>query len=85
MTVFLVILPPDSKIDDDDIGVFMPHVYPIVPGVSWAIGTNSRTASDVAGALNLGPGRTAVIAKLQEYNGYAARTLWEKVGEWSEA
>ena len=89
MTSFVVVLPRDSTISEENLGGFDPCVHPIVPGSVWAIGTDLRTGGDVGKKLGIGPdggpNATAVIFKVGEYNGFANRSLWEKLSEWSEA
>ena len=63
-------------------------MHPIVPNSVWAIGTELRTGEDFGNKLGFGPDggsdATAVILRIGEYNGFAQRSLWEKLSEWGE-
>ena len=88
MNIFVVVLPTDSVLAESNLAGFVPHVHAIVPGRVWATGTQLRTGADVDREIGLGPtggsDATAVILKVGEYNGFAAKSLWEKLSEWSE-
>ena len=63
---------------------FPDHNYKIVPGKLWAIASELATCIDICQILGLNAesNRTGVVVKMDEYNGFFERGVWEKVNEW---
>ena len=59
--------------------------------LAWVIATDLKTCSDVCAEVGLKPPpregtlqdfSTGLVVKLEEYNGFFARELWEKIDVW---
>ena len=83
MNCFLIALRPDSKVGESAIhGTFPDHHILIQEGL-WAVAGTQSTCADVCKDLEIGsPEGIGVVVKITEYNGFAERTLWERLNEW---
>ena len=66
---------------------FREHNYEIVPERAWIVASELSTCADVCEKIGLNgkTKRTGVVVKADEYNGWFARSLWEKANEWQGA
>ena len=85
MTNYVIIAPPKSTLTDAIIrSKFTDRNITISSGVAWAVSSNFLTCSDVRDHIRSprAEGRTCVVVKATEYNGYAQRDIWEKMEAW---
>ena len=84
MPNYVIIAPSDSDLSEGDVQAKFERWLTIVPGHVWAVSTTISTCSDVRDSLRSKSdiGKTCVIVKANEYNGYARRDLWEKLEAW---
>ena len=84
MPNYVVIAPPNSTLSDSSIRDEFDHWFPIIPNQTWAIYTPIETCSDVRDKLRSEPaeGKSCVVVKVTEYNGYANKDIWEKLESW---
>ena len=86
MPVYMILAPNNSTLEDSDIEGLFEHRIQLRPDVSWMVMTPIPTCSEVRDRIRAEhPGRTCVIVKAKEYNGYAKRDIWEKLEAWEQA
>lgn len=86
MNCYLVALPPDSAVREASIREKFPERHvPIQEGV-WVVAGSQPTCADVCKTLGIGPKGDAIgiVIKMSEYNGFAQRTLWERLNLWED-
>ena len=86
MTSYIIIAPPRSTLSDTAIAGKFDRWIAISPDLAWAVSTTHGTCSDVRDVLRAAPtdGATCVVVKAIDYNGHAARDLWEKLEVWAQ-
>lgn len=88
MNCYLVALPPDSAVQEDSIRKNFPERHVPVQGGVWVVAGSQPTCADVCKTLGIGPkGGTdaiGIVIKMSEYNGFAERTLWERLNVWED-
>ena len=65
---------------------FPDRCYQVGPGDAWVVAEEGSTCSDICVKLGMHDKgkRNGVVVQLGEYNGYYARSLWEKINQWLE-
>ncbi len=86
MNCFLIALPPDGSVTESVVSkTFGERRHKIQEGV-WVVAGQCETCADVNEKIGIGiqdnPASTGVVVKLSEYNGFAPRSLWEKLAAW---
>lgn len=88
MNCYLVAIPPDSAVQEDSIRKQFPERHWLVQERVWIVAGSQPTCIDVCKRLGIGPkGGTdaiGIVIKMNEYNGFAQRTLWEKLNVWED-
>ena len=83
MNCFLVALPPDGKVGEPAIREAFPNRHILIQDGLWAVAGTQSTCADVCSDLKIGqPEGIGVVVKMTEYNGFAQRTVWERLNEW---
>ena len=88
MQCFVVIAPPQSELSHDDIIREYPKLSHRVASNVWVVSSPDQyTTESVCKTLGIGNGdesdpKTGVVVALQDYNGYANRSLWETLRTW---
>ena len=86
MNCFLIALRPDSKVGESAIQGAFPDRHILIQEGLWAVAGAQSTCADVCKDLQIGqPEGIGVVVKITEYNGFAERTLWERLNEWEHA
>ena len=86
MNRFLVIIRPgESDLNSQTITEKFPDYYEVVPKCVWAIASKEHNTTvrvmDVLGMTDESDS-TGVVVKIDEYNGYFERGLWETLRTW---
>ena len=86
MNCFLITVPDDSTLPEESVqNSFESRTLKIREGV-WAVAGDYQTCADVCEALQIGSkfetDYSAIVTKLSEYNGFASRTIWQKLSAW---
>ena len=88
MNCYLIALPPDSVVGGDSIQKNFSERHVLVQEGVWIVAGSQPTCADVCRALGIGSkGRAdaiGIVLKMSEYNGFAERTLWERLNVWGE-
>ena len=87
MANYVIIAPLDSLLTDKDISETFDTFLAIYPGRAWALSTSLPTCAEVRDKLRPPEdaskvGKTCVVVKATEYNGYAKKEIWEKMEAW---
>ena len=63
---------------------FPQYHHLVVPDRVWVIGSVKPTCGEVCEAIGMVPGgeHNGVVVRVDDYNGYFARSLWEKIALW---
>ncbi len=63
---------------------FPLHNFPILSGKAWVVASEHPTCGDICEAVGMVPGglHSGVVSRMDEYNGFFAQTLWEKINVW---
>ena len=85
MYCYLVVFGPG----DADASTVVSETFPdrsftVVPERVWVVASERATCGDICEAVDMVPGgrHTGVVSRMNEYNGYFSRSLWEKVNHW---
>ena len=85
MPIYLIIAPDDSTLRDEDVGNLFDDRILVRSDAVWLVKTPVSTCAEVRDRIRASPtprGRTCVVVKAKEYNGYAKRDVWEKLEAW---
>ena len=63
---------------------FKDRYFKIEAGSVWVVASESAACNDICQKLGMHPksNRTGVVVKMDEYNGFFVRSLWEKITQW---
>ena len=63
---------------------FPGQCHKVGPGDAWVVAADGATCSDVAVKLGMHDKgkRNGIVVQLDEFNGFYARSLWEKINQW---
>ena len=80
---YVIVAPLDSDLSDESISLTFDKWISIAPDNAWVVSTDHQTCGDVRDALRERSEKAScVIFLVTEYNGFASRDLWEKLGVW---
>ena len=85
MHCYLVVFgPQDADASGAVRNAFPQHQFAVIPGKVWVIASEHPTCGEVCEAIGIVPGsaHSGVVSRMDEYNGFFAQTLWEKVNLW---
>ena len=85
MPIYMIIAPDDSTLRDADVGNLFDDRILVRSDAVWLVKTPIPTCGEVRDRIRESPtlqGRTCVVVKTREYNGYAKRDVWEKLESW---
>lgn len=74
----------DTDASDTIRDAFPEHSFPVIPGKAWVVAAKHSTCGEVCEAVGMVPDgpHTGVVSRMDEYNGFFAQTLWEKINLW---
>ena len=85
MNCFLVALRPNGKVGESAIQRAFPDRHTAIQEGVWVVSGTQSTCADVCEDLGIGqPEGLGVVVKMAEYNGFAERTLWERLNTWEQ-
>ena len=88
MKCFIVVFGDKSADAEQSVKRQFPdHCRRVGPGQAWVVAAEDATCSDVAERLGMHSKgeRNGIVVQLEEYNGFYARSLWEKIDQWQTA
>lgn len=87
MPIYMILAPANSSLRDADIEGLFKHSLQLRSDVAWMVATPIATCAEVRDRIRPEPvpGRTCVVVKSKEYNGYAKRDIWEKLEAWEQS
>ena len=87
MTNYMIIAPANSMLTSKDVSEKFQNQLVLYPDHAWAISSSLPTCAEVRDYLRSpeAEGRTCVVVKATEYNGYAKREIWEKMEAWERS
>ena len=80
---YLVAVTPASTLDETRVKRVFPNAYR-VNDHAWLIGTEISTCGEVSERVREGSDDQTgcLVVRVDDYNGFGPRTLWERIGDW---
>ena len=89
MPIYMIMGPDGSTLRDADIKDLFDDVILIRSDAVWIVKTPVQTCAEIRDRVRKATtptgGRTCVVVKAKEYNGYAKRDVWEKLEAWERS
>ena len=81
----MIMAPEGSTLRNADIETLFEDRINVRSDAAWMVKASIPTCAEVRDLVrgaNPPPGRTCIVVKAKEYNGYAKRDVWEKLETW---
>ena len=84
MSAFVVILPEESAIEEQEVVQAFQHCHELVTGRAWLVSDDECLDSDDVGKLlKIGEGRLGLVTGVTDYAGYGERRLGKRLRKWA--
>ena len=83
MSAFVVILPQESEIEEEEVEQAFQRCHELVRGRAWLVSDDECYDSGDAGKiLDIGEGRPGLVTGVTDYAGYGDRGLAKRLRKW---
>jgi hypothetical protein len=84
VTLYLVVVFPDSELSSDTIKRHFPKHLEL-SGSTHVVAADLETSAEVCQKLGIGPAKGLVVKVGTAYYGYGDRATWETMSAWEES